>query len=63
MTLQFGLCPAPLPGADTPPARSQLPASQPERLKMLELLQQIPIKVGALPNIPVASIKGVKRHW
>ena len=48
MTLQIGLCPAPLPGADPPPARSQLPASQAERLKTLELLQQIPIKVWRL---------------
>ena len=38
------------PGAELPPARSQLPTSQPERLKALELLQQIPIKVRNDPG-------------
>lgn len=42
---QVGLCPTPPPGAELPPARAQLPTSQAERLKTLELLQQIPIKV------------------
>lgn len=33
------------PGMDIPSERQYMPTSQPERMRMLELLEQIPLKV------------------
>ena len=55
---RVGLCRTPPPGAEPPPARAQLPTSQAERLKTLELLQQIPIKVQAAAAGRLLSTKG-----